>query len=281
MNYLSYFTSAKYWNIPNTSSLLGGAASDKPHISFLNANSRYTSNKHIAHYSKLALPKGSILTDGKLLVASPELTFLQMGECLNTQKLILFGLQMCGHQVGSQGAAVSTKHKIEKFLEQMKGHRGYRNAMRAARYITDGSASIMESLAYMVLTLPSGWGGYGLRGAVFNHEIELTRSMASSLGQRRCFADLYYKKEKVAVEYQSLTYHASAEAQGKDSLRAAALESMGIDVTQITTIQLYDKTALRVFATNLAARLGRRLQLQSKRFPEMHENLRALFPRRE
>jgi hypothetical protein len=130
----------------------------------------------------------------------------------------------------------------------------------------------------MILTLPHALGGYGLSGAVFNQEITLQGEAIDQLNQTCCFADLYYKDAKLAVEYDSFAYHSSPSEQGKDSKRSAILESQGIDVMRLSTIQLYDPEACRIFAYNLARRLKKRIMIRTKRFEEMHALLRALLP---
>ncbi|MDR1796342.1 MAG: hypothetical protein LBR44_02700 [Clostridiales Family XIII bacterium] len=295
--YISHRAAAEYWKIPNLEWILGdvngGARKDacegdggnigvktRPSdVCFFRAGSRFDVKGRVSHHSKLALPHGSILIDGEgLWVASPELTFLQMAETLDTVRLVLLGLQMCGHSVGRPEMARTTKRKIAALVAQTGGHRGHRNAEKALKYLADGSGSIMESLAYMALTLPAIWGGYGLSGATFNHEIALTPGFARQLGQHCCFADLFYGKENVAVEYQSRAFHGTEEKQGKDLQRASVLERQGIDVMMLSTIQLYDKDSFRVFAENLAARLGRRLQIRAKCFGKQQAALRQLFP---
>jgi len=146
------------------------------------------------------------------------------------------------------------------------------------KYVKNGSASIMESLTYMILELPNALGGYGLKGAVFNHEIKLKDEARINLGQDRCFVDLYYKQAKVGVEYESFTFHSSPAEQGKNAIRSAALQRIGISMMHLNTIQLYDRNACKDFANNLAKRLGRRIQIRTKKFDEMHTLLRELLP---
>ncbi len=211
-------------------------------------------------------------------VSSPELLFLELAPRLSIHRLILLGLQMCSHPPGSPYLAVTTKQKLASFLAKTSWHRGYRKAVRAVKYVKNGSASIMESLSYMILVLPHALGGYGLNGAVFNQEIILQGEAVNQLSQMRCFADLYYKDEKVAVEYDSFAYHNSPTEQGKDSKRSALLESQGIEVLQLNTIQLYDPDACRTFAFNLARRIKKRINIRTKKFDEMHAQLRTLLP---
>jgi hypothetical protein len=190
----------------------------------------------------------------------------------------LLGLQLCSHPPGNPSEAITTKHKLKSFLAKTPGHHGHRKALRAVKYIEDGSASVMESIAYMILTLPHALGGYGLDGTVFNHEIKLNNEAAKRLGQKRCFADLYYKQAKLAVEYESFAFHNSPMEQGKDAMRSAILERQNVEVMHLSTIQLYNKDACMDFAFNLASRIGKRMQIRAKEFDQMHGLLRTLLP---
>ena len=94
----------------------------------------------------------------------------------------------------------------------------------------------------------------------------------------RCFGDLYYKLPNVAVEYDSFAFHNSPSEQGKDMMRATILERQGVEVMHLRTIQLYDKEACFDFAFNLASRLGKQIQIRTKKFDQMHLLLRKLLP---
>lgn len=160
--------------------------------------------------------------------------------------------------------------KIKAFLAKSPGHRGQTKALRAIEYIEDASASVMESIVYMILTLPHALGGYGVKGAVFNFEINLKEEAAKRLGQQRCFIDLYYKSMKLAVEYDSFAFHNSPSQQGKDAIRSVILNRQGIEVLHLSTIQIYDRQACSDFAVNLGNRLGRRIQIRNRKFEEMN-----------
>lgn len=281
--YLSNFSAAIVWDIPYIEAVLGFkiAETDSAHITVSEHGARFRNNGKKVHSCELALPAGAVTTRKGRTVASPELLFLELAYKLSIHRLILLGLQLCSHPPGLPSEAITTKQKLNTFLAKTPGHRGHRKAIRAVKYVENGSASIMESLACMILGLPHTLGGYGLNGAVFNHEIKLKSEVRIRLGQSRCFTDLYYKQAKLVVEYESFAYHNSPSEQGKDMIRSSMLERQGIDVMHLSTIQLYDRDACRDFAYNLAARLGKRMQIRTKRFNEMHTLMRALLPERK
>ncbi|MDD4493200.1 MAG: hypothetical protein PHV32_02420 [Eubacteriales bacterium] len=278
--YLSHYTAAALWNIPYIDVVLGAEIAETEPIHFTVSDYSAISHKigQVTHLCELDLPDGALLSINGKMIASPELVFLQLAGKLSIHRLILLGLQLCSHNPDSPSGAITTKQKLNAFISRAPGHRGYRKASRAIKYVEDGSASVMESLVYMILALPHTLGGYGLDGAVFNHEILLKDESGKRLGQKRCFADLYYKPEKLAIEYESFAFHNSPLAQGKDSVRSAALDRQGVEVMHLSTIQLYDKDACMDFAFNLSSRLGKRIQIRAKKFNEMHESLRELLP---
>ncbi len=277
---MSYFSAATLWNIPYIEAVLGPEAAETDLVDFTvsKRSARSLKKGRIIHLCELALPTGAVVSRNGRMVASPELLFLQLAYKLNIHRLILLGLQLCSHSPGNPFEAITTKQKLKTFLAKTSGHRGHLKALRAVKYIEDGSASVMESIAYMVLTLPHALGGYGLDGAVFNYEIKLKDEAGKRLGQKRCFTDLYYKQAKLAVEYESFAFHNSPLKQGKDMMRSAILGRQGVEVTRLSTIQLYDKDACMDFALNLASRLGKRIQIRAKKFDEMHALIRALLP---
>lgn len=278
--YVSHFSAAEMWNIPYIDAVFGPVREhrDPVNITVCKRNARFGGIGEKAHLCELALPMGAVVSRNSKMVASPELLFLELASSLSIHRLILLGLQMCSHPPGIPAEAITTKQKLNTFLRKVSGHRGHRKALRAVKYMGNGSASVMESIAYMILTLPHSLGGYGLNGAVFNHEIMLKKESRVRLGQNRCFLDLYYREARLAVEYESFTYHNSPLEQGKDVMRSAMLERQGIGVMHFSTIQLYDKEACKEFAYNLAARLGKRMQIRTTRFTEMHGTLRGLLP---
>ncbi|MDD2397251.1 MAG: hypothetical protein PHE31_04590 [Tissierellia bacterium] len=277
---MSNFSAASFWDIPCLETVLVSEIDKTSKVSFTvsKQSERFLKKDKIIHLCEVALPTNAVVSKNGTMVASPELVFLQLACKLDIHRLILLGLQLCSHPPGNPSEAITTKHKLKSFLAKTPGHHGHRKALRAVKYIEDGSASVMESIAYMILTLPHALGGYGLDGTVFNHEIKLNNEAAKRLGQKRCFADLYYKQAKLAVEYESFAFHNSPMEQGKDAMRSAILERQNVEVMHLSTIQLYNKDACMDFAFNLASRIGKRMQIRAKEFDQMHGLLRTLLP---
>ncbi len=270
------------WNIPYINAVFGSEFENRGScdITVSEQCARFRTNGKKVHSCELVLPNGAVVSRNGKMVASPELLFLELASKLSIHRLILLGLQLCSHKQGIPSEALTTKQKLGTFLVKTPGHLGHRKAERAVKYIENGSASIMESIAFMILTLPHSLGGYGLSGAVFNYEIKLKSEARRCLGQDRCFIDIYYKKEKLAVEYDSFAFHNSPAEQGKDMVRSAVLERNGVNMMHLGTIQLYNREACRYFAYNLASRIGKRIRIRTRKFDEAHSLLRNMLPER-
>lgn len=279
-HFISHYTAASLWKIPYVEEVLGSEmdGTNPDHITMLAGRKRYQLVNQIVHSCRLALPHGALASKDGKVVASPEFVFLQLAPKLDIHRLILLGLQLCSCPVGNPSAAITTKHKLATFLAKASGHRGRRKSLRAVRFVRDGSASVMESMVYMLLTLPHSLGGFGLSGAVFNYGINLGKKGIGHLGQKRCYVDLFYEAKNLAVEYESFTFHSSPSAQGKDMIRSVMLQKQGIEIMHLSTIQLYKRNIFTDFAQHLASHLGKRIQIRTNKFEGMHEQLRALLP---
>lgn len=281
--YFSYVSAAIHWNIPCLDVVIGREITecDVEEITVPDHSARFRRKGVKVHGCQLPLPANAVVSRNSIKVSSPELLFLEFARRLDMHRLILLGLQLCSYKPGQPSQALTTKQNPKAFLEKTSGHRGHGKALRAVKYIENGSASIMESLAFMILTLPYALGGYGLSGAVFNHGIKLQGKARARLEQDRCYIDLYYRHKKVGVEYESFAHHSTPSEIGKGAIRSAVLRRRGITMLHLNTIQLYDRDACRDFAYTLAARLGKRIHIRTAKFEEMHERLRQLLPQKQ
>ena len=282
--FISHFTAACHWNIPCIENIIDQKDINRIHndhfdeITITNRNKLYRKEKQIKHVCELPLPRGAVVYDNGKYIASPELVFLELATSLDFHRLVLLGLQMCSHTPDNNSKSITTKRKISNLLAKTKGHNGHFNAEHALRYVENDSASIMESIAFMILSLPNNYGGFGLNGILLNYEIQLKEKERKYFRQKRCFVDFYYKNERIAVEYDSFTHHNTAHAQGKDHIRKSVLENQGIEVLTLSTIQLFDESACTEFAQNLAKALGKRIRIRAVKFYSANKKLRGLLP---
>jgi hypothetical protein len=146
--FFSHFSAALIWDIPYIESVLGLKAIEtgSVDITVFGQNLRYQAKNKKVHSCDLPLPAGAIISRSGKMVASPKLLFLELASRLTIHRLILLGLQLCSHSPGNPYEAITTKQKLYKFLEKTSRHYGHRKAIRAVKYVENGSASIMESI---------------------------------------------------------------------------------------------------------------------------------------
>ena len=283
--FISHFSAAYSLGIPYLDQVLGSKYSHMyknnqfVDISVTDIKMLHRKNKHMIHLWKAPIPRGAIIKIGSKSVSSPELLFLQLANKLDFHRLILLGLQLCSYPPGDKSQSITTKRKLKDFLRKTPGIHGHKKAELALTYIENGSHSIMESILFMILTLPYRYGGYGLADACFNYEIFADEKIKKHINKSRFYADIYYKDAKLAIEYDSTKHHSNSWEQGRDSFRASALEILGIEVMRMTTIQLYNKDACELFAKNVAISLEKRLRHNTNKFHSEHNKIRSLLPR--
>jgi len=245
-------------------------------------------------YSK-PLPYGAFINAGNgLYVSSPEFCFLQMAGDYSLAKLIMLGLELCGSyslpckdsagadQNASEQAVfdikpLTNKKKIEAFAARIGGWTGHSNsqALRALRYIADDSASPMETILVILLTLPYKRGGYGLPTPELNGRIDPKKGAERFIGRGFYRGDLLWRKYGVVAEYNSDAEHASPERIANDAIRRNDLNLCGIHEVTVTKKQLYDAELFDNVARQIAAKIGRELRYKKTGFPEARKELRS------
>lgn len=226
-----------------------------------------------AHLWSSKAPLGSFYRDGHVYVCSPELVFLQMAPKLTIVQLIALGCELCGTYIlipkgrthpgaideyPTRNAPLTNTQKLFDYLSRAEGARGRTKALRAARYVVDGSRSPMETMTYMSLCLPPMLGGYGLPKPTMNAWISLDDEGASIAHRWHCEGDLCWPEEKLDVEYHG-EVHVGAGKMKDDVGRILGIEHMKYRVITVTSSQVFDITQFEVVANEVAAHLGRRL----------------------
>lgn len=166
---------------------------------------------------------------------------------------------------------------IISYLERSTGLYGSNAAMRAAKYLIDGSASPMETALALLLSLPPKYGGFGLPKPKLNFEIQLIESEKQHLFPvkgKRLWVDLCWPTEKLVIEYDSDMFHASKDKLNRDSRRRAILELEGYHVITVTKKQLFGVVAFEEVARVTAKLLGYRIRPRVRDFNERQFELR-------
>lgn len=195
----------------------------------------------IHHTWRTALPPASLFQIApSAAVCSPELAFLQCAQQFSLVDLIRLGFELCGtyslDRVSDAGflkrSPITTPEKLQACIDAAPRARGTENARRALPHILANAASPAEARLAMTLSLPNRLGGLGLAPPRLNYRIALSAHDRKLLSRAYFLCDLYWPQARLAVEYDSDAFHATAERIASDSSRRNALEH--VDVTVIT-----------------------------------------------
>ena len=248
------------------------------------------------HVFKGETPTGCFVdTNDGYVVSSPEFCFLQLASLLPLTRIIQLGYELCGKysipirrdsnmlKKGYYDREPLTSVKaLQAFLERMSGAKGHQMALRALRYILDGSASPMETKLAMLLTLPYKMGGYSLNSPELNYRIVPTKAARQSGSKSYYCCDLFWPDYNLAAEYDSDFYHDNSKSITKDAKKRNVLSVMRINVITVTREQVYDRGDLENVAKALARHLGKRLlHFRNPGFAAAHRDLhKLLLPRK-
>ena len=234
---------------------------------------RRQSKQLICHVWGTAIPPRAFYRVGDMNVSSPEFVFLQMAQELPLAQLIALGCELCGTYVllpksakhpelldesPQRTASLTDVKRLRTFVERAEGAHGRTKAIRALKYIIDGSRSPMETMTYMLLCLPPKLGGYGLPKPVMNADIPLDEEARTIAGRTSCYGDLCWIEEKLDIEYHG-EVHVGASHMKSDVGRELGIEHMGWRVMTVTSPQVFDEEQFEVVAKEAAAHLKKRL----------------------
>lgn len=237
------------------------------------------------HVHDTRIPERSyLMLAPDVLVASPELCFLQLASQLDLIQTIRLAMSFCGiyELVGEKrpdyesvqlpdGSIRVLKHTIFdrkpimsiesalSFLDGLDGVPGVETARRALLYTLPNSGSPMETSMVIPLILPRRLGGFGLPRPTMNGLIPLDGLSQDIAGQSICRGDAVWEIGRFVLEYQSRDKHDNQAAYGNDYARQLALEIMGYEVIFVTAKQIADVNQMTVIALRIAKCLDLRL----------------------
>jgi len=244
----------------------------------------------IQHLFTGEAPEGCFISAKDILeLSSPEFSFLQMSGRLSLVKLVELGYELCGtyslpvsgdNNVPDRGfnnrLPLTNVRQLSEFVSCMTGVKGLNKtaAIRALRYIIDGSASPMETKLAMLLTLPYKLGGFGFPKPKLNSRIIPSKTERKSSNKSFYSCDYFWPDHNTAVEYDSAQFHTGSSHITDDSNKRIFLMSMGITPITVTTQQLYDSYDFERVARVIAKCLGKRLAYKNPGFAAAHRKLR-------
>ena len=221
-----------------------------------------------------SLPSNSFYKVRGEYVSSPEFVFLQMASKLPIEQLIALGCELCGlyvllpkevkhpgslDEMPKRLSPLTNASKIATFLEGAGQARGKQKAVRALRYVVDGSRSPMETMVYMLLCLPVMMGGYGLPKPEMNATIPLNEEARIIARRHHCEGDLCWVDSQLDIEYHG-EVHVGKAPMKSDVGRELGIEHMGWRVITVTSSQVFDADQFEVVAKEAAERIGKRLR---------------------
>jgi len=263
------------------------------HIMLKKQSTSRLSKKFKQHIFTGKTPEGCFINiDDSIFVSSPEFCFLQMANKYALLGLIELGYELCGSYsmpaartvTGDSRALekgfydrqpLTNTKKLESFLSRMSGIKGHQNAMRALRYILDGSGSPMETKLSMFLTLPYKLGGFGFPKPELNKRIILSKADKRVSDKSFYICDLFWTDYGLAVEYDSEQYHSGRNKIAEDSKKRNSLAMIGVIVITVTKTQIFDSKEFEKVIGAISKRLRKRLRINSPKFNDVHNELRG------
>lgn len=212
-----------------------GAREHPCHILVASASDRHDAPGFTPHVCSTKLPGRALMKISKSVWAvSPELLVCQLAAMADwgDEEIIEVAYELCGTYVldaswdglTNTDSPLTSKDKIERFIESASPMRGVKRARKLMGMVHDRSNSPMETALAMILTMPARYGGLGYRGLVMNYP------MQTSAGRR--FVDLAFPGMGVGLEYKGRAYH-SLEAAGRDDRRQNAIVGQGMTVLNV------------------------------------------------
>ena len=247
------------------------------------------SREHVCRVLKTPPIPGMFCKIGKdAYVTSPEMTFAQMATRLTLLELIKLGMELCGTYAPcpyegvdrfDERPPVTTKTRLLAFCKRAKGMRGAATALRALRWVVDGSNSPAETALVLLLCLPVRMGGYGFEYPDMNPTTPLGVRASNMLGHPSMRCDLHWVDAQVVVEYDSDQEHLTSQSASRDAVRRNVLGYKGVEVITVRKPMIANPGAFDNVAKQLAQALGRRLRPRDLERTATRATLRAeLFP---
>lgn len=139
---------------------------------------------------------------------------------------------------------------------------GTSRARRVCELMLEGSASPMETVLGLMLTLPVDFGGFGLEKPQLNHPIDVSAYRGSLSDWDAVTPDFLWAAHGVVLEYDSVKFHAARGTTQleRDAVRANTLTALGYRTFRATVQTLGTLPGLALLARQLAHALGTELE---------------------
>ena len=240
------------------------------------------------HLMKRPLPARSLYRiSNSLYVVSPELCFIQ--SCLTRRMLpnVELGLEWCGRYALMPGdlplmtdaTPVMSVESLSTYLASCERRRGAAMAKRVMTWLADAVASPRETELYLLLTLPTSLGGFGLPKPMVNVGVGMGQPHVKARKDSVAYeVDLKWvvKGGKiVVVEYDGFDEHEGSPAKSlRDKERRSLLAALGHTVIVITKQHLASLDRLHAKVAQICLALDMDApQFKTQEEREAHEAL--------
>lgn len=138
---------------------------------------------------------------------------------------------------------------------------GTMRARRVAELMLEGSASPMETVLALMLTLPVEFGGFGLARPLLNRTVDVSGFQGTISDRDVVIPDFLWNERGVVLEYDSEEFHA-LRGKGrlkKDATRSNTLTALGYRVFRATSQTVRSLPGISLLARQIACALDEEL----------------------
>lgn len=261
------------YRIPEPLTVLSPTVKDRQKSKWMKCLTRYENYPTFAflELETIQIPDGvGGMIPCQILIASPELCFMQAAAKCSFLETIRLGYDLCRTYLLDDKSEYGQTHSnppvstdmLRAFLSRMEGRRGCRDARRALKYVRDCSNSPMETRLAIVQTLPFVLGGFSIDGQELNGKVFFSEQAASIFRRNKCSCDSIWRDKKVAMEYDSNKTHLTPEQHDWDKRKATALMADGYKVFSVTSNMVATLQDLEKTFITLRSILGKRTDLK-------------------
>ena len=237
---------------------------------------------HLFSYPASLPPKSFVeLTDHfgeTIMVSSPEYCFVYAASKLPFYEAVRIGCMLCAIYVfdktyGMQQRSripITSKKKIQKYLQTAQGMKGIRSARKAIQYVVDNCNSPMEVSLAVLACLPISQGGYALKTPSMNKLLRLSSPNAAKMNIGNLHGDMVWENHKLVVEYDSILSHLQKEQHEYDKRRASVIVLSGYQMINLTAGQLSSFYAIEETFLMIRHLLGmQRISARMKQYEDL------------
>ena len=227
-----------------------------------------------------AVPKDSFVrVFNKLYVVSPELLFVQLAHRLSLVELLRVGYELCGTYRMHDDAPyynldpLTSVSRLKSYAQRATELRGASTALKATKWLADGSGSPAETALAIMFKLPARYGGYNLGNPELNYQLALNDTAMHIMGRPFLHPDFFWLDAKHPTEYDGKLYHSSREQAEYDERRRNAYAAMGMSVTVLTSRHLCNVDLLDQAVEIIRKNTGIRQRKLPAAYPLKHYEL--------